>query len=371
MTYLTFLARVALIVPLLTLGCARGAPGRDVLVAEVEPAWTVPADKPQPFRTEGNRIVDGSGRTRVLRGVAVPEVVWIAQRQDDQMGYFDGRMFRAASLWHADILRLSVMPAVWRKHGSDESLRVLDRAVRLAAHYGLYVIINFHGIGYPPDGRHLKLNDWFYGDLYQTDQAEYREFWSKVAAHFAGNPTVAFYELFNEVVRLKPDLTPQLATDDAKDWAAWRELAEGEIDRIRSIDPAKPVIVGGLHFGYDLSQAAAAPVRRPNVVYATHPYAGSDWLKDWQTAFLGPARQLPVIATEFGWDRNLHPEASDRAAGRYRDAIMAAFDAAGIGWIAWSFNHEFRPSLLRDARSFEPTEYGLYVREALTARAGK
>ena len=238
-----------------------------------------------------------------------------------------------------------------------------------AKHYGLYLIINFHSIGYPPDERYLKLTDWFYGDLYQTDPAEFRAFWQAVARRYAGNPTVAFYELFNEVAPLNPDRTPAPLAEAPDTWTRWRDRAETEIDRIRSIDPAKPIIVGGLQYGYDLSQAAAAPVRRPNLIYATHPYAGSDWRLDWETAFLAPARALPVLATEFGWDETLHPEASNKAPGRYRDAILQAFDSAGIGWIAWSFSHEFRPSLLKDATSFTPSEFGQVVKDAMTARA--
>jgi hypothetical protein len=372
MTYLKLLARVAVIVPLLAIGCARRAPGQGVLGQDApEPAYTVAADYPQPFRTEGNRIIDGQGTPRILRGVAVPEVVWIAERQDSKIGYFDGRMFHAAADWHADVMRLSVMPAVWRKHGQAEVLRVLDRAVAYARHYGLYLIINFHSIGYPPDERTLKLVDWYYGDLYRTDPAEFRAFWQAIARRYAGNPTVAFYELFNEIVPITADGRPADQATGAEYWSRWRDRAEMEIDLIRGIDPAKPIIVGGLQYGYDLSDAPQAPVRRPNIVYATHPYAGSDWRLDWERAFLAPARLLPVMATEFGWDETLHPEASNKAPGRYRETIFQAFDEAGIGWIAWSFSHEFRPSLLRDATSFAPTEFGQVVKDALAARTDR
>ena len=333
-----------------------------------EPPWPVAADYPQRFRTLGNRIVDAAGQPRIFRGVAVPEALWLSQRQDERLGFFDRNLFRAAAEWRADTVRLSIMPAVLRHHGEAMAMRVLDAGVAYARRYGLYLILCFHAIGFPPDERFTLTRDGFYGDLHATSGAELYRFWQAVARRYAGNPTVAFYEIFNEPTLVNPDRTPSDA-DGAEHWLRWRDYAEALVDAIRLVDVQKPVIVGGLQYSYDLSHAAAAPLRRDNIVYATHPYAGSDWRRGWEAAFLGPARTLPVIATEFGWDAEDHPESAHRGAGRYRDAIFAAFDAAGIGWIAWAFSHSFTPALLQDARTYRPTGYGLVVLQALQRRA--
>ena len=354
------------------LGMLAGLPGcgspRPADLDTPEAAWPVPADYPQSFRTVGNRILDSNGRPRLFRGVAVPEVVWLAQRQDDQIGYFDRRLFRAAAEWGADILRLSLMPAVWRRHGDAAVLRVLDAAVAYARHHGQYLILCFHSIGFPPDGSYLALPDWFYGELLRTDGAEIYRCWQVLARRYAREPAVAFYELLNEPARLLAN--GEAATDDRPEhWLRWRDWCEGLIDGIRVHDARKPVLVGGLQFGYNLAWAAAAPVRRPNVVYATHPYAGADWRFGWDEAWMQPARQLPVMATEFGWDPQRHPEAQHKGPVPYREAIFQAFDQAGIGWCALSFSHDFPPSLLAEPRHFTPSAYGEVVRAALRARA--
>ena len=350
---------------LLAEGCALPLPADLTLP---EPPWPIPAGYPQPFRTAGNRIVDGTGRPAVFRGVAVPEVVWLSQRQDDKLGTFNRDLFRAAAEWRTNIVRVSVMPAVARLQGERVTLATLDAAVAYAKRYGLYLIICFHSIGFPPDERYTLTRDPFYGDLHRTTGAEIWRFWQMVARRYAGERTVAFYELFNEPALLGEDRLP-INEDSLEDWLAWKAYAERLIDAIRLVDFAKPIIVGGLQYAYDLSYAAEAPIARDNIVYATHPYAGSDWRKGWEEAFLGPARRLPVIATEFGWEPNDHPEDRHKGPGRYRDEIFEAFDRSGISWVAWAFSHSFKPKLLTDARSFQPTEYGEVVLNALIRRA--
>ena len=247
-------------------------------------------------------------------------------------------------------------------------MRVIDWSVAYARRYGLYIILCFHGIGYPPDETYKSLVDWRYGELYQTSQAEIAEFWTRVARRYRDAPAGAFYELFNEPVRQTAPGTFAYNTSEA-DWTRLRDWAEGLTDRIRAIDPRKPIIMGGLEFGYNLRHAPAHPLRRPNIVYASHPYAGSEWNVAWQEAFVAPARSLPVIATEFGWG-GTHGEAAHRGPGRYRDDVLATFDRAGMGWTAWSFSHTFPPSLLADARSFQPSpDYGQAIRQALLDRA--
>jgi len=346
--------------------CSRGPP--DLNAPEI--ALPVPADYPQLFRTQGSQILDGAGQARLLRGVAVPEALWLARRQDDQIGYFDRRLFRAAAEWRAEAVRISILPALYRRYGPDETMRVIDWSVAYARRYGLYIILCFHGIGYPPDETYKSLTDWRYGELYATSQAEIADFWTRMARRYRDEPAIAFYELFNEPVRQSaPGVFTYNSSED--DWSRLRDWAEALTDQIRAIDPRKPIILGGLEFGYNLRHAPANPVRRPNIVYATHPYAGSEWNVSWQDAFIAPARTLPIIATEFGWG-GTHGEAAHRGPGRYRDDVLATFDRAGIGWTAWSFSHTFPPSLLADARGFQPSsDYGRVIRQALIDRAAQ
>ena len=346
-----------------TTACQRRGLAGDAQAGFQFPAPDLPSGYPSRLHVEDARIVDAAGQTRVFHGVAVPDVLWIYVRNDAGIGFFDERLFHTAYEWHADILRLSVSPALFRRHGAEVLLKALDAAVGFARKYGQYLIINFHTIGFPPEGRYRSLVDWSYGELYRTDDAEIAAFWTAVAQHFRDEPVVAFYELVNEPVRILAD--GQFDYDDGEtSWLLWRDYAERLIDTLRVYDPDKPVIVGGLEFAYDLSHAVDSPVRRGNVVYATHPYAGANWKRDWTSAFLAAAAVVPVFATEFGWG-DAHPEASDRGPGLYRDTILAAFDGAGISWTAWSMSHTFPPSLLAKPDFSTTTEYGAVVRKAL------
>jgi aryl-phospho-beta-D-glucosidase BglC (GH1 family) len=331
------------------------------------PSPRLPAGYPERFHTQDAAIVDQRGRKRLFHGVAVPCVLWIAEQNDATIGYFDERLFHTTFEWKANTMRLSVMPAVYRHYGTEAALRALDVSVAFARKYGLYLIITLHAIGYPPDGRYRSLVDWKYGELYQISDAEILRFWEAVARRYRNENAVAFYELINEPVHILPDGSPDY-TDDAAPWLGWRDYAERLVDRIRAIDPDKIIIVGGMEFAYDLSHVPQAPVRRPNIVYATHPYAGVDWKRGWQEAFLTTAAAYPVFATEFGWGEGME-ESTDKVAGVYHEAILAAFDAAGISWTAWAMSHSFTPSLLAAADFSRATRYGEAVRAALAQRA--
>ena len=234
-------------------GCTQGPEDLDA----PEPPWPVARDYPQRFHTQGHQLLDEAGQPRILRGLAVPDVLWLAQRGSDGVGYFDRALFRAAAEWRADVLRLSVAPAVWRHHGDAALLRALDDSVAYARRYGLYLIICFHGIGFPPDGRSFAQPDWFYGELLAAETAEIQRFWQLVARRYARQPAVAAYELFNEPARLHPDGSAA-ADDGPEDWLRWRDWAEALVDTVRGQDPHKPVVLAGLQFGYNLHWALAS-----------------------------------------------------------------------------------------------------------------
>lgn len=318
----------------------------------------------QVFSVRGNKIVDQAGTETVFRGLNPQDPVWQALCDDPDLMPWGEAQFQAMSEWGATIVRLSITPASWRHFGHSQSFAVMDQFIAWAERYGLYVYIDYHSIGFPPTGEYQELTDACFGDhdgqIYQTTRNEIEGFWKAVAARYKDNRTVAFYELFNE-----PDRGE--APGNLNDWLLWREYAETLIDKIRAIDPDKPVIVGGTQFGYDLSHAQSHPVRRENVIYATHPYPDADWNRSWDQAFGELKSTHPVFATEFGFQNDPlgKPEsACTGCTGRYRREIISYLEEKKISWTVWSFSDTWFPTLLRD-KTYTPSESGKFFKGVL------
>ena len=349
-----------------TTALAQGTLPRDITAAR--PAFALMPGFPQRLVARGNGIYAADGRRMTLRGLCIPDVAWIARRNDRQMGYFDARLFTTAAAWGSDILRLSIMPAVWRRLGEAAVMATLNAAVAYARRVGMYVSICWHGIGFPPTDRYMTLRDPAFGPLYDTTTPEMRRFWQRVAGQFANEDVVAWFELFNEPQFINEDGRPALRHTDAM-WLAFRDWAEAMVEGIRAAAPHKPVVVGGLQFAYDLSFASRNPLRQPNIAYATHPYPTANWSVPWAKAFLEPSQHLPVVASEFGWDERDHPERALRGGrGPYRQEVIAAFERAQLGWQAWCFSHIFTPSLLTSAEFTTSDDFGRFVQEELQRR---
>lgn len=94
--------------------------------------------------------------------------------------------------WWGDVQTLS---GSWRADAFDR----MDWVVSNAWQRGIYTLIDFHG---PPGGQSSSQSTGQQNqNLYWTsasDQAQTALIWSNVAAHFAGNPAVAGYDLMNE-----------------------------------------------------------------------------------------------------------------------------------------------------------------------------
>jgi len=310
---------------------------------------------PQAFAIDGNRIEDESGDPIVLRGMSSMDPVLKKHSEWPEWdGVWSADEFAAMSAWGAQIVRLPVHPIGWRDYGEAEALSVLDQTITWAAAQGMYVIIDFHSIGWPP----TETYDDSYGDsIYLTSKAEIEDFWRAVSTRYAGDDRVAFYEVYNEPVNLNsPD-----HIGSADDWETWRIFVEEVIDVIRTNDPNKPILINGLQWGYDLSFVAANPVNRASVVYGTHPYPHSDWRIGWDDAFGTLSEAYPVMVTEFGFGNEMR-ESQYSGEGRYRTAIREYLGSKGISWACWAFSPHWTPRLLRKWDGYKPSSSGKFFR---------
>jgi endoglucanase len=312
------------------------------------PAAAAPAEAaPLPqISVQGNRFVDPSGHPVLFRGLSIADPDRLA---DDHRWNRD--LFVAAQGMGANLVRLPVHPAAWRKRGKEAYLKLLDQAVGWSRDLNLYVIIDWHSIG------NLQ-TEMFQDTMYNTSRQETFDFWRTIAAHFKGNSTVAFYELFNEPTHFGG----QLGT---MSWTEWKSLNTEMIGIIRFSDPKTVELVAGFDWAYDLTAMHYDPLTVPGIGFVTHPYPfkrSQPWEPRWEEDFAFVADKYPMIATEIGYET---PKGHETDPDRYPERITTFLEARGISWVAWVFDPEWWPQLLKKWDGFELTREGQAFKAAL------
>jgi endoglucanase len=319
--------------------------------AQQAPTAAQPGGLPLPsLRVEGNRFVDETGRTVVLRGVSFSDPDRL-----ERAGQWNRAYFEAARSWNANLVRFPVHPQRWRERGEEDYLRLLDEGIRWAGELGMYVIIDWHSIG------NLR-TELFFRPMYNTTQTETLRFWKTIAERYAGNPVVAFYELFNEPT----DYEGRLGRIS---WAEHRRLMEEIIGVIQAHDRSVISLVAGFDWAYELRNAGRDPIDAPNVAYVTHPYPQKreqPWEPKWEEDFGFLADRFPIVATEFGFMSEDGPGAHVPVIGdeTYGRAIIDFFERKGISWTAWVFDPQWSPQLIQ-GWDFEPTRQGRFFRDRM------
>ncbi len=317
------------------------------------------------LKVVGNEIQDESGNQVVLYGVNAIDPAWM----EKYYHHWDATYFEKMKEWGVKIVRIPVhFPAYrWFEETQPGSyIRLLEQGIEWAARNGIYSVIDFHAIGYPPTGEWQSYGeDPNWGQIYQFTPEELKEFWRRIAQEFAHDARIAFYDLFNEPAKDLPN--GQNTALDA--WLEWRNMAEELIDIIREYDPQRLFLVGGLQFSYDLRYARDFPVRREGVVYSTHTYPWSmmpgDWHANWDTAFGMVSQYVPVIVGEVGFDPDAPDEGMRGTPESFGIPLLDGYlKPRNIGWIAWNFGPEWPPCLVADW-NWTPTVAGSFFRERM------
>lgn len=295
---------------------------------------------------KGNKFVNPAGETMLFRGVSIADPDKI-----DSEGHWNRELFVAVKDFGANLVRLPVHPVAWRGRTPEKYLELLDQAVNWCTELGMYVIIDWHSIG------NLKAG-MFQSPMYETSVPETLAFWRTIAFHFRGHHTVAFYELFNEPTHFRGMLGEM-------SWTEWRDLNEEMIGVIRAIDQETIPLVAGFDWAYDLDFLRYEPVRAENIGYVTHPYANKrsrPWEPKWEENFAFAAARWPMIATEIGFSLKPGEVVDD---DHYGNRITRFLEEHGIGWMAWAYDPEWGPQLLKSWDGFQLTGSGEFFKMAL------
>ncbi|MGB7844437.1 MAG: cellulase family glycosylhydrolase [Candidatus Acidiferrum sp.] len=314
-----------------------------------EPLKSPNATKLPLISVRGNKFVDSQGATVLFRGLSISDPDKI-----ENQGHWNKEHFVKVQQTGARLVRIPVHPIAWRERTPEKYLALLDLAVEWCTELGMYVDIDWHSIG--------NLNAQLFQDpMYQTSPAETFNFWRVVARHYAGNHTVAFYELFNEPTSYSGQL-------GRVSWDEWKRTNEDLIAFIRAYDREKIPLVAGFDWAYDLTPLHERPIEAEGIGYVTHPYPfkrAKPWESKWDEDFGFAAGRYPIIATEIGFwtGPGANPEYAD-----YGPAIVKYLESRGISWVAWVFDPEWDPSLIASWDTYAPTECGKFFSEAMQGK---
>jgi endoglucanase len=297
----------------------------------------------------GSKFVDPRGDTILFRGLAISDPDKI-----ESQGHWNKKLFMKVKEMGASLVRIPVHPVAWRERTPERYLSLLDQAVEWCTELGVYIIIDWHTIG------NLK-TELFQDPSYNTTKIETFEFWRSIAKHFTGNNTVAFYEIFNEPTLIFNQLGPM-------SWDEWKRINEDIIILIRAFDRETIPLVAGLDWAYDLTPLHINPVAAQGIGYVTHPYPhkrSKPWEPKWEEDFGFAAEQFPVVATEFGFILGKEGMADN---GDYGNTIINYLEGKGISWVAWVFDPDWVPSMIKSWDTYALTECGEFFKQAMQDR---
>ena len=211
----------------------------------------------------------------------------------------------------------------YRNAAGDIDFSELDAVVEMCRKYGLYLIIDAHGLpGYQNDYDHCGKSKSM--SLFDDTDAgrRYREvvldFWTQIAGHYAGDPVVAMYDLMNE------PLGTNITRDRSYQQTFW-DFSDALYRAVRAVDPAHIISM----------EAIWAPNAIPspdvygwtNIVYQEHLYDVSN------PAMLGKVNEIrnaeynsPFLIGEF-YPRGLATF----------DYMLSLYNKRGLSWTTWTY----------------------------------
>jgi aryl-phospho-beta-D-glucosidase BglC (GH1 family) len=202
--------------------------------------------------------------------------------------------------------------------GNDEGFVQVDRVVRWAAKYHLYVILDMHCAPGGQTGTNID-DSWSYPWLFESAEAQSQliSIWKRIADHYSNNPTVLGYDLLNEPIPQFPELK--------KYNAALEPLYKRVTAAVREVDKNHVIILGGAQWDTNFS-VFGAPFDS-NVMYTFHKY--------WMT----PNKESIQAYIDFR-DRYKVPiwlgESGENNDGWVRD-FRTVVEKEDINWTFWTY----------------------------------
>ncbi len=320
------------------------------------------ADALPMLHTEGEKIVDANGNQVILRGTnfggwGIMED-WFCPFQNpagEEIAYdtlvsrFGQEKTHALFQWYrsnwiteidyknvADLGMNCIRLPIWyRNFQSDDNgtwyrsangeidFRELDEVIAMCKKYGLYLIIDLHGLpGYQNDYDHCGRSKSM--SLFDdTEKASrYREvvidFWTTLAEHCADESTVAMYDLMNE------PLGTNITINRSMQQMFW-DLSNDIYNAIRTVDARHIISMEAI---WDPSAIPSPDVYGwKNIVYQEHLYDVTNF------AYLRKANEI----RDAGYNAPFYiGEFYPRGVSSF-DYLFSLFNKRNLSWTTWTY----------------------------------
>jgi endoglucanase len=306
----------------------------------------------------GNRFHYAGAPLR-LTGIAVGDPLYIRAnrlRSDYQT---------LARDWRANCVRISMQPGLWRED-PEGAAAALKSDVSYARDAGLFVIIDWHRVGFPGHYDPVVPEDWgLPTDVALATIEETAAFWRTMAETYADDPAILF-EIWNE-----PSADEHLWEATGEHWplfkAAWEEI----IAEIRPLADNIVLCAGG-YWAHDLVGVRDNLIDDPRVAYTWHAYPNAERGDlEARVRTLGGLQDVkPIVVTEWGFSPDDEGDLNGTVADFGEPFAYGILDAFGLSYTAWCYSTGAMPNLLA-SEDGTPSASGVFVKELLQRDAEK
>jgi endoglucanase len=331
-----------------------------------------------PYSVKGNTIVGADGRQYIFHGIGRDGLEYNCSGEGplDQahLAYMgSGANSAGATYWDANTVRLPVSEGFWLNGApgypctAAQYQALVTQTVNSLTALKLNVIIDLQWT----DAAHQSLQG---GGPWGMPDADSVTFWQQVAPIFKGYSNVLF-ELYNEphppswsCWASGCNMSESGYSDDCKCSKTLSYPGVGMqalVNAVRGAGANNLVLVGGMNWGYDLSQVGSYPLSGSNIVYDTHPYPYGDKLSNtWDASFGNISSKYPVLSAESG---------EFDCTSTYLNQLYSYFDAHSIGWVSWAWVSRGDtcgyPELVTDYQGTPSVSMGQFIYQKLHSYA--
>lgn len=301
------------------------------------------------LRVEGNKLVNESGETVILRGANVEGWTWIWEDSTDLnrlLAFERAAIPVLTTQWGANVVHIDAAahPLI---EGDPLYIQALDEMIATAKANGAYTVISmrYESIDFEPEVPTQDIEDGL----------------AILAGRYSNEPAVLY------VLGSEPRNMP---------WAELKPRLTSMIDAVRVNHPQPLVFVPGTEWSRYVFQHFEDPIERENIAFQVNTFDTWELVQFGNGGYFQPLRldeiaaEYPVLIGGFGVFKDQPADSTWMNTTEDLQAFINMIEANDISWTAWLFQDSGCPCLLEKPwQAFEPTEWGAIIRDLMQEHA--